>query len=88
MLMVFTGPRKGKVELIEPDELYAPATLAALLGDTKDDQRRWRVKLRRITFNKFPRDDKGKPKPDGRIEKGLPIPLDAWFGWRWIQELI
>ncbi len=86
ILMTFTGPGKDRVESIEPNELYAPATLAVLLGDGRDDRLKWRVKLRRITFNKFPQEN-GKPKPDGRIEKGLPIPLDAWFGWRWIQAL-
>ncbi len=85
-IMAFTGPGKGKVESIEPNELYAPATLAALLGGGRDDRLKWRVKLRRVTFKKFPQEN-GKPKPDGRIEKNLPTPLDAWFGWRWIEQL-
>ena len=85
-LMAFTGPGKGRVESIEPNELYAPATLAALLGDTRDERLAWRVKLRRMANNKFPQEN-GKPKPDGRIAKNLPIPLDAWFGWRWIEQL-
>jgi len=82
MLMVFQPP-KGKIGSIDPEGLYTPGMIADIMaeGKSKKSRLRCRQKMRRIMFKQFPKE------PDGKIEDDFPVPLDAWFGWRWIQAL-
>jgi len=82
MLMVFQPP-KGKIGSIEPEGLFTPGMIAGILtkGESKEIRLRCRLRMRRIAFSRFPKE------PDGKVEGDFPIPLDAWYGWRWIQAL-
>jgi len=83
MLMVFQPP-KSRVESINPNGLYTPGMIADILaaGESRENRQRCRLKMRRIALNKFPKE------PDGKIKGDFPIPLEGWFGWRWIKELV
>ena len=82
------------IEMLEEDQLYSPATIAAFAKDhgmlnhagkaPKPLQiQRIRIAMGRLSNNhKFPDDGDGFLKIPGQA------PVPAWFGWRWKAAIV
>ncbi|CAM2068602.1 hypothetical protein SCOR_24745 [Sulfidibacter corallicola] len=81
------------IEKLVEDELYTPATIAALgeaLGmvDTSDPEKRKRDRQRiRIALGRFSNNHNFPDEGDGIVTLKGQAPTPGWFGWRWKAAL-
>jgi len=84
---------KKLIELLDEDELYTPAVIAAFAEETgfiqADDKATLRLERQRvrIAMGRFSNNHCFPDEGDGMITIRGQSPTPGWFGWRWQAAL-